>query len=275
MMNSTDPKEVLTKRLADLLGFEDGVSDVLEHLLTIESQEVRLREKGPDFVRNSARRLMIAFWYPFIQDLLEYLSQLLGQGDDNVKSFVEDAGKFRRGENVSIQNADTLLTEKAHHGTNADAGVTISNTSRQETDLKMTTLTPAKHKNGPRQNQKQQATGTSNKAANSRNMKSGKSKNDNPTLTAKSIPSSNDQAGPKAEPKQATREEKEASEPPPKSHPPRGVPSTVCGCFGTVHKPLTNCLYCGRISCHKEGFDFCPFCGLLVEKVDATPPKEG
>ena len=27
---------------------------------------------------------------------------------------------------------------------------------------------------------------------------------------------------------------------------------------------------CGRISCDREGYDFCPFCGILVE-----PPPEG
>jgi hypothetical protein len=35
-------KTRLTKRLADLLGFADGAEDVLEHLLSIESSEVRL-----------------------------------------------------------------------------------------------------------------------------------------------------------------------------------------------------------------------------------------
>lgn len=28
---------------------------------------------------------------------------------------------------------------------------------------------------------------------------------------------------------------------------------------------------CGRISCQKEGYNFCPFCGFLVEK----PPEGG
>jgi hypothetical protein len=32
---------ILTKQLADLLGFDDGASDVLEHLLSIESRAVR------------------------------------------------------------------------------------------------------------------------------------------------------------------------------------------------------------------------------------------
>jgi hypothetical protein len=34
-------KELLVERLSALLGFEDGASDVLEHLLSIESSDVR------------------------------------------------------------------------------------------------------------------------------------------------------------------------------------------------------------------------------------------
>jgi hypothetical protein len=46
----------------------------------------------------------------------------------------------------------------------------------------------------------------------------------------------------------------------------------VCGCYGTRHKALTNCLYCGRISCTLEGYDFCSFCGYMVEEVKADGP---
>lgn len=74
---------------------------------------------------------------------------------------------------------------------------------------------------------------------------------------------------------QTKKQEQSSTRPPQKSPPPKGKASYVCGCFGTVHKALTNCLYCGRISCAKEGYDFCPFCGLLVEKVQATPPDDG
>ena len=45
----------------------------------------------------------------------------------------------------------------------------------------------------------------------------------------------------------------------------KGKAKNVCGCFGTKHKPLTNCLHCGRISCEAEGYDFCPFCHILIE----------
>jgi hypothetical protein len=52
--------------------------------------------------------------------------------------------------------------------------------------------------------------------------------------------------------------------------PPQGTASVVCGCFGTRHAALTNCLQCGRISCEREGYDFCPFCGFLVEEPNSS-----
>ena len=39
------PQQALLKELSDLLGFEDGAEDVLEHLLTIDSSEVSLAER--------------------------------------------------------------------------------------------------------------------------------------------------------------------------------------------------------------------------------------
>lgn len=41
-----------------------------------------------------------------------------------------------------------------------------------------------------------------------------------------------------------------------------------CGCFGTLHKSLTNCLHCGRISCESEGYDYCHYCSFLVQDVE-------
>lgn len=42
-----------------------------------------------------------------------------------------------------------------------------------------------------------------------------------------------------------------------------GSPSSksLCGCLGTEHKILGNCLNCGRIICAKEGYGSCPVCG--------------
>ena len=37
-----------------------------------------------------------------------------------------------------------------------------------------------------------------------------------------------------------------------------------CGCLGTEHKPLTNCLNCGKVACEAEGYGPCTFCGAMV-----------
>ncbi len=37
-----------------------------------------------------------------------------------------------------------------------------------------------------------------------------------------------------------------------------------CGCYGTIHECLTNCLDCGRIACVEEGYGECFFCRKLV-----------
>jgi hypothetical protein len=37
-----------------------------------------------------------------------------------------------------------------------------------------------------------------------------------------------------------------------------------CGCFGTEHDVINNCLNCGRIVCAREGERPCPYCGELV-----------
>ena len=46
----------------------------------------------------------------------------------------------------------------------------------------------------------------------------------------------------------------------------QGTAKIVCGCFGTMHKALNNCLHCGRISCEREGYDYCPFCSYKVHE---------
>ena len=65
---------------------------------------------------------------------------------------------------------------------------------------------------------------------------------------------------------EATRNTKEKRKEDTPKFPQRGKAIVVCGCFGTVHKPLTNCLHCGRIACENEGYSYCGFCGYLIEK---------
>lgn len=45
----------------------------------------------------------------------------------------------------------------------------------------------------------------------------------------------------------------------------------VCGCLATIHKPVGNCLACGRIACEEEGEGICCFCGTYVLRVEEMP----
>ena len=49
---------ILTKKLAALLEFEDGVDDVLEHLLTIEAQDVSVKH-SPASTRHCETRFLV------------------------------------------------------------------------------------------------------------------------------------------------------------------------------------------------------------------------
>lgn len=42
----------------------------------------------------------------------------------------------------------------------------------------------------------------------------------------------------------------------------------VCGCLATRHKPVGNCLACGRIACEEEGEGTCCFCNTYVLRVE-------
>ena len=40
--------------------------------------------------------------------------------------------------------------------------------------------------------------------------------------------------------------------------------SKECGCFGTEHPAINNCMNCGRVICKLEGERPCPYCGTPV-----------
>ena len=44
----------------------------------------------------------------------------------------------------------------------------------------------------------------------------------------------------------------------------KGKATIVCGCFGTVHPVVLNCLLCGRLICEIETSGFCPFCSNSI-----------
>mmetsp|Transcript_8464 Transcript_8464/g.16188 ORF Transcript_8464/g.16188 Transcript_8464/m.16188 type:complete len:286 (+) Transcript_8464:45-902(+) len=204
----------LSQDLADLLGFDDGVEDVLEHLLTIESSE----------------------------DLLDYLSQLLGSTNEKVQLFVDNVNAFQKGGSLTVSKPLPAAVEVPTPSHDVVVAAAKKNVHQKAVAAEVEKPPPPKvtekQTNAPTETEKD--------------------------ATRAPAPTFQKETNPQDLPK--NKEPK----PPKKSKPQKGKASFVCGCFGTKHKPLANCLVCGRIACEREGYDFCPFCGILVER-----PPEG
>lgn len=273
-------RNVLVKGLSDLLGFEDGTSDVLDHLLTIECRE----------------------------DLLDYLSQLLGldKADEKLNELVENICRFQNGEELVITSNDTATVKNDNSdqktskkpGEGSDSQI-VSDQSEQyvvEGDRKNQPLTNTRL-SVPIKNTSKSTSKKYQKTATRSNPKSkappppsqlSKSSKPAPPPSGANLPSSNVQQQEQQQ-RDGLQSQKPSDnnlneptdhdatfdatgvtcKPVPKSRPKRGTPRFVCGCFGTFHEPLTNCLFCGRVSCVKEGYDYCPFCGYSIER----PPQ--
>lgn len=234
MADSTKARKWLEKRLGDFLGFQDdSLSEVLDHLQSIENEG----------------------------DLLDYLEQLLGSRDEDVRVFVKDVGRYRQGLPLLVGISEQVTGEDNHNSNSKPPAVIHPTVKKATTSTNKKTLAkPAAA-----------ATATST-APKDTTTKSPPVKPSTAPLKAESTNSYNSEP---SKPIAAPSESNEESKPPPTKKyglPPKGKAKRTCGCFGTVHKPLTNCLYCGRISCADEGYDFCSFCGYLVEEVQ---PPEG
>ena len=184
---------------------------------------------------------------------MEYLSQLLGEATPEILEFVDNVGRFERGEPLTLavptaNKASATNEEKAEE--KPAATPTPKNEPSQQTTSKKNALQarrgqkqnksrvpPPKKKNPPAGSAKPDT------------KTSGSTIPQQPVLKASVPPAKKEAAAPASE----------------DLCPTKGKAKIVCGCFGTKHKALTNCLICGRISCSKEGYDFCASCGWLVE----------
>jgi len=241
---SQEGKFLLESILGKLLGFDEGAGDLLNHLLTIESEE----------------------------DLKEYLSQLLGSETPETKEFVLNVGRYQRGEKVlyKIEKEDEkkeeesakAISNQVAHANSAASNGTNANAKQNKQNTKKAALQA-------RRNQKQGKKGKvpppSKKATALQSSNSSQS-----TAAAAATPASSTVA---SQPTPATAQSPAPTPAPPvevqKSRPQRGKAEFVCGCMGSRDKPLTNCLYCGRIVCEREGYGYCPYCGYLIEEITA------
>jgi Putative zinc finger motif, C2HC5-type len=178
--------------------------------------------------------------------LLDYLVQLLGS--DRHRQLLNFVGNVER-----FQNGTDLLDERAEIVEKVEEEDALS-VAKKPALVTLTTKTPKQRLQAKKE------------VDVSKTSSSGASK----SASATSAASKQVDPAPKLSnrnKKKAALEESEAAKLPEPRKPSQGKASIECGCFGSLHHALTNCLHCGRISCAKEGYDYCPFCGFLVEEV--------
>ena len=250
MGDDASARKALEGHLASLLGF-DEVSDVFDHLVTIETED----------------------------DLLEYLSALLGLEGAAVGDFVDDIWRFQRGEelvNISVIEENSEAGNSAVDTPQVDVtpkpAATSARKEREEkkVEQKLAALKledSTKLRKEKKQNSK--ADTAVDKRAKLNIAREQKQQQKKKEADARANEAAGRNAGKSAAQaaSKPTRNTKETRMDDVPKLPQRGKASAVCGGFGTVHKPLTNCLHCGRIACETEGYGFCGFCGYLIEKV--------
>ncbi|VEU38497.1 unnamed protein product [Pseudo-nitzschia multistriata] len=229
-MIADENKEVLEKALGKLLGFEEGeAEDLLDHLFSIESEE----------------------------DLSEYLAQLLGGNTPEVSHFVDSVSRHRKGECLSSRDGGDDKKE-APSKPPAGEDTAALDSFRMMALGKNTVETP---KRGTNSGRKKEA---KSRVPPPKKKYSGKQTQE-PAKTTTSVAQTSIRSKPQSYNTQPEEKKEEETTVVKKFHPSRGKAKVVCGCFGSKHKALTNCLYCGRICCEAEGYGFCPFCGFMIE----------
>lgn len=242
--NSGD-KLSLQKRLAVFLNIDseddqDYVTDVLEQLIDI----------GED-----------------IDDVTAYLTSFLGDSsddNDSLRRFARDVRRFKLGEEIVDPIVDTATASDGKQ-------------SGQENEIQQHHLQQRQRKNnGEAEKNKQPTVSQVQKGVKSSPTAKAKQKQEGqktlkPTKNIEDVQSSSKsdqsimpQPSKSSNSNKATKQ-KQQSPPLPPQKLKKGKAKKVCGCYGNKHKPLTNCLHCGRISCEAEGYDYCPFCHILIE----------
>lgn len=183
------------------------------------------------------------------QDLSEYLQQFLGKTERELQPFIEDVLRVQQGHQpLSILRQQSDADEKRSHKPPTTPALEPTASKTKAIHQK---------KSPPRQKQPKRATKA--KAPGKQPTSAVKPLKPTPTQQPPTTPLEVKEPPEAVYPETSTTREKSTFI--------RGTPAIICGCFGNLHKPLHNCLHCGRISCEREGYDFCAFCGYMV-----TPP---
>ena len=269
-------RHLLEQELGILLDDVETAIDLLEHLLTYDDEH----------------------------DLNEYMEALIGDTSSVVKHFVKNLFRFTSEQEVVAVAGSVVWDDKTKESSFSKNESTtpknISNggVSKQNSLNRMNTkphpqqtiILSSEVKSGDRNEQKVPTATTE-----SQGSQAGNTTKTNPTVqTASFIPQIKSKSSNKKNLNRIKKKKKKSSietnitssnnaaaatvvvaTTTIPCRPQKGTPSIFCGCFETVHKALTNCLHCGRISCEKEGFNYCPFCHNLVEEFSTVKQTSG
>lgn len=208
---------------------------------------------------------------------MEYLTQLLGDPTPATHAFVDNMGRFQRGEKIireddgddDVNGTSTVSEKKVYKNESVASSVTSANVDKK-LDCKPSPVAAlaSAPKQAVQQSQRHPKHGKSRVPPPKKIQQAPEANKDSKSVARRKIEEPPIDKGSSAV-ELDHRITSEASAKVRPTTPTKGTAKRICGCYGTIHKPLTNCLYCGRISCSEEGYDFCPFCGYMVDEVCA------
>jgi hypothetical protein len=253
---SAHQKLSLQHHLASILNLsptddDDYISEILDQLLSIENAE----------------------------DVAEYLGNFVAdESAGDVAMFVEELGRFKSG-TIAASTASVAAVNPDEQGekvqTPSSGNRILDEGAAQREEIRLREL-EAREKQRMEQERLRMK-----KEEETRRQKEAESRNTTRSLQSKWEMKVESNAANNNANQTVPLKQKDAVKQPPKkkaveqtaaakkvdtipSKPLKGTPKTICGCFGNKHAPLTNCLHCGRISCEREGYDYCPFCNNLI-----------
>lgn len=231
------------------------------------------------------------------EDVAEYLSSFIaagdgiGGGDDlALQQFARDVNRLKMGEDIAFTDSSVRNNEKSTAAaTKAKPNAHRDPLANQRKEIKRREM-EARQKQSDEQARLKQRTDEAEQermrgeaTAKKMRFKSRSVKKESSSITGSGNPSASVNV------KTVTSVGTNATQPPgrvatekkvPTCHPVKiqqdksgtwGKPvRQCCGCYGNKHRPLTNCLRCGRISCVVEGLgDFCHCCGYFIDDYPA------
>ena len=292
-MSNNKSRKILETSLALLLGFEvDDVVDVIDHLLTFDSKEDLLEHITALLGRNDNDVLT------FVENIIKFQNgQDLDDGNGNnsgsvtsdsidVSGTVGSDTQLNDSKNKSLEEAiEKQRQEEERIKRDHEERKRLEQRKkkqqqkqhRQMNGIKVKNNSTSKKKNS-QQNQRLKSNASSTSSSVGSN--SGTTSISTPVVVSKQQQSQPAKSAPTPDTNKTSSSSTKSNDTfqivkPKIELPPKGKAKIICGCFGTIHPYVANCLHCGYILCQKEGYGYCPHCSNLVAETIISGNVDG